>query len=104
MLMWLLNATTEKQRKGLADYFSPTISINRISGGGREMFGGESVLANESMPHQGTGMTLFQTNKSLGIQGISGLQSGAQNSRASYKEYKINSWAKPEKALLMIGF
>ena len=82
MLMWLLNATTEKQRKGLADYFSPTISINRISGGGREMFGGESVLANESLPHQGTGMTSFQTIKSLGIQGISGLQSGAQNSRA----------------------
>ena len=25
MLMWLLNATTEKQRKGIADYFSPTI-------------------------------------------------------------------------------
>ena len=34
MLMWLLNATTEKQRKGLADYFNPTIPINRISGGG----------------------------------------------------------------------
>ena len=82
MLMWLLNATTEKQRKGLADYFSPTISINRTSGGGREMFGGESVLANESLPHQGTGMTSFQTIKSLGIQGISGLQSGAQNSKA----------------------
>ncbi|MFV0384255.1 flagellar motor protein MotB [Paracoccus sp. (in: a-proteobacteria)] len=25
LLMWLLNATTEKQRKGLADYFNPTI-------------------------------------------------------------------------------
>src|SRR3984893_9202513 len=24
LLMWLLNATTEDQRKGLADYFSPT--------------------------------------------------------------------------------
>jgi len=24
LLMWLLNATTEEQRKGLADYFSPT--------------------------------------------------------------------------------
>ena len=23
LLMWLLNATTEDQRKGLADYFSP---------------------------------------------------------------------------------
>ena len=27
MLMWLLNATTEKQRKGLADYFHPTIVV-----------------------------------------------------------------------------
>ena len=27
MLMWLLNATTEKQRKGIADYFSPSIPI-----------------------------------------------------------------------------
>lgn len=25
LLMWLLNATTEQQRKGLADYFNPTI-------------------------------------------------------------------------------
>ena len=25
LLMWLLNATTEKQRQGLADYFSPTV-------------------------------------------------------------------------------
>ena len=82
MLMWLLNATTEKQRKGLADYFTPTISINRTSGGGREMFGGDSVLANESLPHQETGITSVQTVKSLGIQGISGLKPGAQNSKA----------------------
>ncbi|MCW8842218.1 MAG: chemotaxis protein MotB, partial [Rhodobacteraceae bacterium] len=32
LLMWLLNATTEKQRKGIADYFNPNIPINRISG------------------------------------------------------------------------
>ena len=44
MLMWLLNATTESQRKGSADYFSPTIPINRISGGGEGMFGGDSVF------------------------------------------------------------
>ena len=42
MLMWLLNATTEKQRKGIADYFSPTIPINRVSGGGDGAFGGNS--------------------------------------------------------------
>ena len=32
LLMWLLNATTEKQRQGLADYFDPTI-VRSDSGG-----------------------------------------------------------------------
>jgi chemotaxis protein MotB len=44
LLMWLLNATTEKQRKGIADYFNPSIPLARISGGGEGMLGGESVL------------------------------------------------------------
>ena len=43
MLMWLLNATTEQQRKGIADYFSPTIPINRVSGGGDGAFGGDNI-------------------------------------------------------------
>ena len=33
LLMWLLNATTEKQREGLADYFNPTI-VRTLSGTG----------------------------------------------------------------------
>ena len=55
MLMWLLNATTEKQRKGIADYFSPTIPVNRISGGGDGAFGGDSVFADQVMAQSGTG-------------------------------------------------
>lgn len=35
LLMWLLNATTEKQREGLADYFSPTV-VRTLSGSGGE--------------------------------------------------------------------
>jgi len=57
MLMWLLNATTEKQRKGLADYFSPTIPLSRISGGGDGAFGGDSVFTQEVQPQNGTGAT-----------------------------------------------
>ena len=57
MLMWLLNATTEKQRKGLADYFAPTIPINRVSGGGDGAFGGDSVFSEQTMPQNGTGAT-----------------------------------------------
>jgi chemotaxis protein MotB len=55
LLMWLLNATTEKQRKGISDYFNPTIPVNRISGGGDGAFGGDSVFAEETMAYSGTG-------------------------------------------------
>lgn len=55
MLMWLLNATTEQQRKGLADYFSPTIPITRVSGGGNGSFGGESIFSEMTQPKNGTG-------------------------------------------------
>ncbi len=55
MLMWLLNATTEQQRKGIADYFSPTLPISRISGGGEGMFGGDSIFTQETLAQSGTG-------------------------------------------------
>lgn len=55
MLMWLLNATTEKQRKGIADYFNPTIPLSRVSGGGDGAFGGDSVFLNDAMAQSGTG-------------------------------------------------
>ncbi|WP_298492456.1 flagellar motor protein MotB [uncultured Maritimibacter sp.] len=55
MLMWLLNATTEKQRKGIADYFSPTIPVNRVSGGGDGAFGGDSVFTEENLAQTGQG-------------------------------------------------
>lgn len=57
MMMWLLNATTEQQRAGLADYFSPTIPINRISGGGDGAFGGNSIFSEETLPQNGLGAT-----------------------------------------------
>lgn len=55
LLMWLLNATTEKQRKGIADFFNPTIPVNRISGGGDGAFGGDSVFTEETLSQNGTG-------------------------------------------------
>jgi len=57
LLMWLLNATTEQQRKGLADYFTPTIPVNRISGGGDGAFGGDSIFTEMTLAENGTGAT-----------------------------------------------
>ncbi len=53
MLMWLLNATTEKQRKGIADYFAPTIPINRVSGGGADALSGDSVMTETKLAANG---------------------------------------------------
>jgi len=44
LLMWLLNATTENQRKGLADYFDPSVPISPISAGGSSVLEGDSFL------------------------------------------------------------
>ena len=57
MLMWLLNATTEQQRKGIADYFSPTVPINRVSGGGDGMFGGSDIMSETVLAEMGTGQS-----------------------------------------------
>jgi len=45
LLMWLLNATTEDQRKGLADYFNPSIPISPMSGGGTELLEGATIFS-----------------------------------------------------------
>jgi len=55
LLMWLLNATTEKQRKGLADYFSPSIPLSKVSGGGEGAFWGDNVFAEDSLAFNGKG-------------------------------------------------
>ena len=55
LLMWLLNATTEDQRKGIADYFSPSIPLSTISGGGEDLLEGETVFAVDNLAQNGTG-------------------------------------------------
>ena len=57
LLMWLLGATNEKQRKGIADYFNPTTPIMKASGGGDGAFGGDSIFSQNSLVSQGTGAT-----------------------------------------------
>ena len=55
LLMWLLNATTEDQRKGIADYFNPTIPVSQVSGGGTGALNGESVFAEKTLAKTGSG-------------------------------------------------
>ena len=66
LLMWLLNATTEKQKQGLADYFDSRIPIARVSGGGRSAFGGDSLTAAEDLAEAGGGVEAATEGRASG--------------------------------------
>jgi chemotaxis protein MotB len=53
LLMWLLGATTEKQRKGIADYFTPTmVKMRQDSAGANGLLGGSSITEVDKYPHR----------------------------------------------------
>ena len=86
LLMWLLNATTEQQRKGISDYFSPTIPISRISGGGDGSFGGDSVFSEDTLPQDGIGATNRQPSESRQARGQIGVNDEGSDKSAHQSE------------------
>ena len=98
LLMWLLNATTEKQRKGISDYFNPTIPVNRISGGGDGAFGGDSVFSEETMAYTGTGA--MDRKSAASAADANGEESGAGESGEGKAQSELED---VEKALLARG-
>lgn len=85
LLMWLLNATTEKQRKGLSDYFNPTIPVNRVSGGGDGAFGGDSMFSDNAKVQTGTGGVTSNDGTSSGADAKAKDAEGAEKMRAIEK-------------------
>ena len=52
LLLWLLGATTEEQKGGIADYFTPTlVKLRENSAGSNGMLGGSSIVDAENYPH-----------------------------------------------------
>jgi len=53
LLLWLLGATTEKQRKGIADYFTPTlVKMKEGSAGSNGLLGGSSITDVDNYPNR----------------------------------------------------
>ncbi len=50
LLLWLLQATTEDQKLGIADYFSPA-SVSRSKSGSGGMMGGRTFTKKGASPH-----------------------------------------------------
>jgi len=45
LLLWLLNATTEVQKRGIADYFAPTVASNSKTSGAGGVLGGRTMTS-----------------------------------------------------------
>ncbi|MBI0535516.1 chemotaxis protein MotB [Roseomonas sp. KE2513] len=56
LLMWLLNATTEEQRRGLADYFNPTNVMGQRPSGSGQPFGGRTPSESGQMASNASSM------------------------------------------------
>jgi chemotaxis protein MotB len=55
LLLWLLGASTDEQRKGLADYFTPTLINYRDNSAGADgMLGGSSITDVDNYPKPAT--------------------------------------------------
>src|SRR3546814_21186888 len=55
LLLWILGAIDEAKRKGLADYFTPTlVELRDNSAGSNGLLGGASIIAAENYPHKTT--------------------------------------------------
>ena len=54
LLMWLLGATNEKQRKGVANYFNPAVAMSP-SGAGDGVMGGNTPMPERTAHQSGTG-------------------------------------------------
>ncbi len=74
LLMWLLGATSEKQRKGIADYFNPSIPVNKVSGGGDGAFGGDSVFTESTLAKNGVGVGITLQSASNNSKGDNGIE------------------------------
>ncbi|PSJ39648.1 flagellar motor protein MotB [Allosphingosinicella deserti] len=53
LLLWLLGMTDEQKRKGIADYFTPTlVELRQNSAGANGVLGGDSLIAEDDYAHR----------------------------------------------------
>ena len=57
LLLWLLNATTEEQRKGISDYFAPN-SVSKNTSGSGGVLGGQTLTRDGAMRRLSSSVSL----------------------------------------------
>ena len=86
LLLWLLNVTTDEQRHGIADYFTPA-SIARSESGAGGMMGGQTITAPGAMISDKTPPSFEQTTVPSVGQG----EEGEEETAGASAEHKTGS-------------
>jgi chemotaxis protein MotB len=90
LLMWLLGATTEKQRKALADYFAPTlVQTKQDSAGGSGFFGGDSIVSADKYPNRAGQTGTRSMTIPRDAKGGPKEASGQSNDKARFQKLKV---------------
>ena len=83
LLMWLLSATNEDQRKSIAEYFKPTshsaVKMSDLAGSGGIM-GGQSLLDPDGMPYAGQSTSFLKRETPRAENGTKSDTGSANNS------------------------
>ena len=86
LMMWLLNATTDDQRRGLADYFDSRIPISRVSGGGDNAFKGDSLSKAQELAEAGGGVAPRPIGRSATVGEVENDPKGGDQAAAAAAE------------------
>lgn len=81
LLLWLLGSTEENKRKGLADYFTPTlVKLREESAGSNGLLGGDSIVAADNYPHRAA--QTGSRSLTIPLDASGGVKEGATRERA----------------------
>ncbi len=95
LLLWLLNAVTEQQLNGVADYFTPIAASTRESGAGG-MLGGQTIGEGASESRTGSTAAVVLPPPSIGSGG-SDMTDPSQSPQATEEAVKAAQEAKDQK-------
>ncbi len=95
LLLWLLNAVTEQQLNGVADYFTPIAASTRESGAGG-MLGGQAIGEGASQSQTGSTAAVVLPPPSIGSGG-SDLTDPAESARVDEEAIRAAQEAKEQK-------
>src|SRR5258708_36379830 len=88
LLLWLLNVTTDVQKRGIADYFEPTLSVKSEHSGSGGILGGKAIGKPGAMPRDSAApsVTLPIPAERQPDEGDDGEEAGAPSKQEKHDE------------------